>query len=357
MIAANDIIRREVERHGTVSFARFMELALYHPDAGYYEREKSPGKRGDFFTSVSVGNLFGELLAFQFAEWLEAELNNRHSDIRIIEAGAHDGRLARDILTWLKSNRPSIFDGVKYGIVEPSSRRRGWQKEMLAGFEDNILWLDDFKNLNPSGIIFSNELLDAMPVRRFGWDAKQGRWLEWGVACGGDRYVWEKISSFDCPPTIRNLPVSLLEVLPDNYTIEISTAADDWWRSAAAILEHGRLLTLDYGLTTEELFSPMRTGGTLRAYFQHRINDDVLANAGEQDITAHVNFSSIRKIGEESGFITEFFNSQTRFLTEILAKAAKGNSFVWDSGRTRQFQTLTHPEHLGRAFRVLVQSK
>ena len=146
--------------------------------------------------------------------------------------------------------------------------------------------------------------------------------------------------------------------MPDGYTIETSPAAENWWREAAGILQRGKLLTIDYGLTADEMFSPARTNGTLRAYFRHHVSDDVLANVGEQDLTAHVNFSAIQKVGEEAGLKTEIFSTQTKFLTQILEKTLRDKTFgEWNSARTRQFQTLTHPEHLGRAFRVLVQSR
>jgi SAM-dependent MidA family methyltransferase len=120
-------------------------------------------------------------------------------------------------------------------------------------------------------------------------------------------------------------------------------------------LKHGKLLAIDYGFTADEMFSPARTNGTLRAYFRHHVSDDILANAGEQDLTAHVKFSAIQTVGEEAGLKTEIFSTQTKFLTQILKKTLKEKSFEWNASRTRQFQTLTHPEHLGRAFRVLVQ--
>jgi SAM-dependent MidA family methyltransferase len=159
-----------------------------------------------------------------------------------------------------------------------------------------------------------------------------------------------------------------LEVLPDNYTIETSPAAENWWRETAGVLARGKLLAIDYGFTADEMFSPARTGGTLRAYFQHHVTDDLLANPGDQDLTAHVNFSAIRKAGEDAGLTTEFLGSQAKFLTRILEKAAKDETFGelvaskrgedgWSAKQTRQFQTLTHPEHLGRAFNVLVQSR
>jgi SAM-dependent MidA family methyltransferase len=356
-----EIIRREIGKNGALPFMRFMELALYCPEFGYYEQQKdSISQRGDFITSVSTGELFGQLLAFQFAEWLE-EFKIQNSEFKIVEAGAHDGKLAADILSWLQLHRPKLFSEIEYGLIEPSPRRQEWQKKTLKQFAPRVRWFADFDDLKlktkkskPAGIIFSNELLDAMPVRRFGWDAKNKKWFEWGVAFEGGKFAWTKI--FNLPFAIRD--PQLESVLPDNYTIETSPAAENWWRAAANILARGKLLTIDYGLTADEFFSPARTNGTLRAYFRHHTAADILANAGEQDLTAHVNFSAIQKVGEEAGLKTENFCTQPQFLTQILAKTQKDKNFgEWNASRTRQFQTLTHPEHLGRAFRVLIQSR
>ena len=379
MIASTvlDIIRHEIQKSGVLPFARFMELALYCPYCGYYETKVDIGRRGDFYTIVSAGELFGQLLAFRFSGWLE-EMRSAESGVRIVEAGAHNGQLAKDILAWLQLKRPKLFEQITYSIIEPSARRQERQRETLKRFA-NVLWFANFQSMASStlhsalrtphlnGVIFSNELLDAFPVHRFDWDAKEKKWFEWGVAVDGDKIVWTKIQNphsalrtqqLELPSSILHLPPSLLAVLPDGYTIETSPAAEDWWRNAAGILERGWLMTLDYGLTADELFSPARPRGTLRAYFRHRISDDVLANPGEQDITAHVNFSAIQNAGEDCGLKTEYFGSQAKFLTEILAAADKTKSLGdWGAKQTRQFQTLTHPEHLGRAFRVLVQSR
>ncbi|HEX3889497.1 MAG TPA: SAM-dependent methyltransferase [Verrucomicrobiae bacterium] len=352
------IIRREIAERGALTFERFMEFALYAPGCGYYETEKdNVGRRGDFYTSVSVGNLFGELLAFQFAEWLETEIKSRKPEVKIIEAGAHDGKLAKDILGWLQSHRTDLFSQIEYFIIEPSARRQEWQRETLKEFALRVHWLSRFNNpaiQRFNGIIFSNELLDAFPVRRLGWDAKNKKWFEWGVAVENGKFVWAKIQN----PESRIQNPELEAILPDNYTVEISPAAENWWREAASVLENGKLLAIDYGLTDDELFSPARTRGTLRAYSRHHLTDDILANAGGQDLTAHVNFSAIQKAGEKTGLKTEVFSTQTKFLAKILEKTLKDKSFgEWTPARTRQFQTLTHPEHLGRAFRVLVQSR
>jgi SAM-dependent MidA family methyltransferase len=358
-------IREEIFKNGEISFARFMELALYCPETGYYEAKKDiVGRHGDFITSVSTGSLFGELLAFQFADWLKelpvvGETSASHGPLMIIEAGAHDGRLAKDILSWLQTNRRTVFDQIEYFIVEPSQARRRWQEETLASFSAKIRWaahLSEFENRQPvSGIMFSNELLDAFPVHRYGWDGAKREWFEWGVALDGEAFNWKKIQ----PPTPNFqscCPPELEKVLPDNYTIEISPAAEKWWREAAGIFKQGKLLAIDYGFTTEEMFSPSRTRGTLRAYHQHRVTDDLLSNPGDQDLTAHVNFTAIKEAGESAGLQTELFCTQPQFLTRILQKAVSEKSFTQlDAKRVRQFQTLTHPEHLGRAFRVLVQ--
>jgi SAM-dependent MidA family methyltransferase len=365
------LIRREIVTGGVLPFARFMELALYCPDYGFYEVKKdNPGRRGDFYTSVSVGELFGQLLAFQFSKWLETETDGPKSRAGIVEAGAHDGKLAGDILAWLQIRRPKLFEQIEYCIVEPSARRQEWQREKLKTFAPRVRWFADLhaaplQHLN--GIIFSNELLDAMPVRRFGWDAGKRKWFEWGVTLDGEKFVWAKVRKseggsqkveINLPSALCHLPSGLLAVLPDGYTVEISPAAENWWRDAANILERGRLMTIDYGLGADELFSPDRLHGTLRAYFRHHVVDDILANVGEQDITAHVNFPAIRIVGETAGLRTGDFSTQAQFLTGILGKAVEDKSFGnWSASRTRQFQTLTHPEHLGRAFRVLVQSR
>jgi len=363
MKAVSDIIRAELENGGAVPFARFMELALYAPGVGYYETKRNPGRGGDFYTSVSTGELFGQLLAFQFAEWLE-QSPVAGNPLAIIEGGAHDGALAKDILTWIRAHRPKLFERLQYVILDPSPQRQSWQKKTLAKFRDKSLWICGFSELKNwqlavsnrqrlRGIIFSNELLDAFPVHRLGWDAKGKKWFEWGVAWDGEKFVWARMECGRQPAVGREL----LEVLPDGYAIEISPAAETWWRAAANTLGDGKLLTIDYGLTEDERFLPHRREGTLRAYFRHHPAGDLLANVGEQDLTAHVNFSAIQSAGEACGLATESFSTQSQFLTRILEKAAGDPSFGDWAARARQFQTLTHPEHLGRAFRVLVQTR
>lgn len=361
MSILTEIIKAETAATGVIPFARFMELALYCPDYGFYERENDTvGRHGDFYTSVSVGPLFGQLLAFQFAEWL-AKMDGQK--LQIVEAGAHDGKLAVDILLWLKLHRADLFKRVEYVIAEPSARRRGWQQKRLIEFGARVQWVETDLTQNGSsfrGVIFANELLDAMPVRRMGWDAKRGEWFEWGVVWEGSRFGWVRITASLLGDQLLSFPEELLAVLPDGFTTEISPAAEQWWAAAAQALGQGWLLTLDYGLLTEDdFFSPQRSNGTLRAYRQHKICDDLLADPGKQDLTAHVNFSRIQSTGERGGLRTETLKSQSEFLIGIAKRfwAEVEQQDGWTAQQSRELQTLMHPEHLGRAFRVLVQKR
>jgi SAM-dependent MidA family methyltransferase len=197
-----------------------------------------------------------------------------------------------------------------------------------------------------------------MPVHRLGWDARGKKWFEWGVRWEGQDFGWTRM---ELRPELapKNLPPELLEVLPDEFTTEICLAAKNWWQPAARTLKNGKLLTFDYGLSAEQFFTPERKDGTLRAYHQHRQNNELLARPGEQDLTAQVNFSEICAAAEAEGLKTETWTSQGRFLTALVQRliAEKRTSEEWITTRARQFQTLTHPQHLGRSFQILVQGR
>ena len=345
-----------------------MELALFCPVYGFYEKEEDTiGAAGHFYTSVSTGKLFGEILGYRFADWL-SELScvqSQNSKVQIVEAGAHRGELARDLLLWSQRYWAELFERLHYWIVEPSEKRRAWQKQTLQGVSNKVFWAESFQELRQKcgavrGVIFSNELLDAMPVHRIGWDAGKGAWFEWGVAFEGGQFIWKRLPKIECEiEPLLKLPAGLLSVLPDGFTFEMSPAAELWWREAAQSLAEGKLMTIDYGLSEEELLMPERRNGTLRGYYRHKATTNVLAEPGEQDLTAHVNFSRIQSIGEAAGLKTELFVSQAQFLTSIAAQIwEKPSTFgEWNAEYSRQFQTLTHPEHLGRSFRVLVQRR
>ena len=329
-----------------------MELALYCPNLGYYERPESRiGKAGDYYTSMSVGPLFGELLAFQFADWVEAI----PGPMQLVEAGAHDGRLASDILSWLKANRPALWPRLEYWIVEPSPNRQKWQQQTLNEFAAKVRWFAEFPDA-VTGVIFCNELLDALPFQRFGWDAKMQSWFEWRI---DENFTWVGRGAPAEPPSGFEIPPELLAVLPDGFTLEVSSVAAEWWQTAAKSLQRGKLLAIDYFLTVDELLRPERVHGTARAYHAHHASKDLLANPGEQDITAHVNVSQLQRTGEAEGLTTEPLLTQAAFLTAGFQKfwGARPPRAHRSGSDLSQFQTLAHPEHLGERFKVLIQSR
>jgi SAM-dependent MidA family methyltransferase len=357
------ILRQQMEREGPISFAQFMETALYCPGIGYYERADTwIGRRGDFYTSVCVGPLFGQLLAAQFIQWLECE---PVGVVQLVEAGAHDGQLAFDILAWLRVEQPGLYERLDYCLLEPSDRRRQWQEQKLDSFAGHVRWASSWKDLpqgSVNGVMFCNELLDAFAVQHLAWDAGSRRWIERGVGIEGDNFVWQRLEVPVCGDLVSALhdagfdfSPDLLAVLPDGFVIDLSFTAADWWRRAALALNRGRLVTIDYGYTAEEFLRPDRREGTLRAYSRHHVSSDVFTNPGERDITAHVNFSQLRMVGERAGLSSEEVLSQAQFLTRIAE--CEWQRQPPSPAEIRQFQSLTHPEHLGRAFRVLVQSR
>lgn len=374
-------IQQEADRRGFISFARFMELALYAPGLGFYEhRGKAIGRTGDFFTSVSVGPLFGELLACQFARWMGKLAIPKPV---IVEAGAHDGRLALDILATLRTLAPPLMKHLEYWVIEPSPERQGWQRETLRDHLQQMRWFQSWTELSSfcdraghglTGVILTNELLDALPVHRLRWNRPEQAWKELCVRPMGNQLTWierepgaevtayaELVRGLDFVPDEIPLwpclPAPLSSALPDGFTIEICPAALQWWREAAAVLTQGWLLTFDYGLLAGEVFAPHRCAGTIRSYQQHRCIDDVLLTPGQQDITAHANFSAVQLVGEAAGLATENLCGQGEFLTHVLQKCWPITTRPFTHDQARQFQTLTHPQHLGRSFRALVQSR
>jgi len=357
MSQLDEIIRREIASSGAIPFSRFMELALYCPDYGYYARESDTvGRQGDFYTSVSCGPLFGQLLAFHFDQLVQ-HLPSR--PLQFVEAGAHNGDLAFDLLSWLRAFRSDTFEQIRYLIVEPLANLRARQQKRLQEFGAKVEWLVELPQpAAVQGVIFSNELLDAMPVSTFGWDKQRGSWFEWGVYLHNDRFEW---CHLPVAAGVRLLewPAELLEVLPDHFTVDFSPNAEKWWRHAAMALQHGWLLTFDYGMEQTELFAPHRIGGTLRAYQSHRHDSDLLARPGTKDLTAHVNFTRIRQVGEECGLLTKRLCSQAAFLGGIAPEFIRESQVAerMSVGLAANLKTLLHPEHLGREFRFLAQSR
>ena len=335
-------IHAEIAEKGGIPFSRFMERALYEPGLGYYETQREVGRSGDFYTSVSVGSLYGELLAFQFADWL-AEIDG---PVQLVEAGAHDGRLAKDVLTYLRDWRPELFKRCELILWEPSKIHRQWQGSVLAEFVDKVKWVAELESFN--GVFYCNELLDACPVERLIW--KDDAWWLSLVESDGQSFGWGM------------RPGGKAE-LGDQLTPEegaIFTVGDyGVWQAVCNSLKRGQALVVDYGMTEREFLDPPRENGTLRGYHRHRMVEDVLTNPGEVDITASVNFTRVERIAEAIGLGMVPLTRQSQYLVSLFEQTLQWPELFpeWTPDRTRQFQTLVHPEHLGHSFKVLECSR
>jgi SAM-dependent MidA family methyltransferase len=361
MPTLDEIIRAEIRATGPMRFDRFMEMALYYPGSGYYAKIGGPspiGRSGDFFTSVSVGPLFGNLLARQFLQMWQALSNP--NPFWIIEQGAHDGQLACDILEWCHAETPEFFDAIRYGIVQASGAASIHQKcAPEPGLISRMTWFENLVELaeeKPVGVFFSNELPDAFPVRSITYHSCQ--WHEQHVAIKADdtlRWTDRPIEDAELMAAIDALSLPTIE----DYTTEINLRARHWIREVGQAMSRGYVLTIDYGYPGSLYYAPFRTGGTLTAFVRHHSIDDVLAEPGMRDITAHIDFTALARAGEQAGLTTLGFLDQQRFLMGIAHEELSGAAGprVKIQENLRAWNTLTHPDHLGADFFALLQAK
>lgn len=333
-----------------------MELALYHPEAGYYTCDPASGKaagfrtvgrEGDFYTSVSVGETFGFLLAEAILREWRLRFGEPESFV-IVEQGAHDGRLARDILTAL-----ARFPGVawEYRIIEPREILRPILAETLEGLPVRIV-ASAAEARARKGVFLCNELLDALPVDCLIFS--DGRWQE------------EWIGSVDTGLNRVNRPIrpsyavfaeSFGKEYPEGYRTEICPGLGAWMGDVADLFESGLWWIIDYGHEAADLRDPARNEGSLRAFRGQQRVEDVLANPGGQDLTADVDFSRLGELARAEGLEVLRFTDQHHFLVEAAGpwlKAIDGTPpDAATRKRLRQFQTLTHPAMMGRQFKVM----
>jgi len=310
-----------------------MEQVLYHPEHGHYSSGGCViGRKGDYFTNVSVGPLFGQLLVAQFAEiWEEL---GKINDFVIVEQGAHDGQFASDVLQSSQERTPEFFEASRYRIIEPFPILRELQSQTLEPFRDKVAWRSSFEPF--VGVHFSNELLDALPVRLISGG------VEKLVDLQGDKFLFIE------------RPLS---------STAFNQAALDWVDSLAANLQRGYVITIDYGHSGNEF------QGNVQVRARHQHLDSPFEQIGHADITMQVDWTSIARRAEANGLRVAGFTDQHHFLTGIVSELGRGGSpepLAGDRGQSplsdspktkRALQTLLHPEMLGRAFQVLALAK
>lgn len=344
-----ELIAREIHASGPIPFRRFMELALYHPELGYYSSGRARiGRKGDFYTNVSVGPLFSELIGLQLYE-MWGRLGHP-SLFTVVEQGAHSGDFAQDFLAWVDRAHPAFRESLRYAIVEPFPVLRERQREKLKG-KSGVSWFADLKELPRfTGVHFSNELLDAFPVHRLRSDGV--RWVECYVASGNDGFRFA-----EGPPATGEY--GLPDVAPAGYETEVCPAVLEWLDALQGRIERGYVLAIDYGFSRVEYRAPEHCCGTLSAYRNHRRTDDPLARPGETDLTAHVEFSTLVEHALANEFELCGFTDQHHFMV-ALGRAAFPDRDAAPTPEERKarraFATLMHPGLMGRGFKVLALS-
>lgn len=355
-----ELLQAEIEAAGGISFAEFMEQCLYHPDYGYYTSSRTRiGKDGDFFTSSSVHSLFGRLISRQLQQmWQLVD----QGEFIIAEQGAGEGHLCLDILDAIAEEAPDFYQQLSYKIIEISPDHQhgqfsNLQKHIAAG---KVSWCCLAELQGMQGCFLSNELVDAFPVHLV--DKEAGELKEIFVVNSEQGFV-EEVRFLENEAINDYFDLIGCGLLEGNRG-EVNLQALDWMRGVADVLGRGFVLTIDYGYPAEELFAPFRRNGTLLCYHKHQSNENPYQRLGCQDITAHIDFTALQKVGELRGLSTLYFDQQYRFLLGLgFLEALVGLQMRETDPQQAQairmtLKNLVMPEGgMGESFKVLIQGK
>ncbi len=351
-------LAQRIRERGAITFAEYMRECLYHPEHGYYSRAEAR-RFADFYTSADVHPIFGRLIARQLAEMWEQL--GRPELFFVVEAGASAGRLARQILDFAARELRDFYSALRYVAVEQSAARRTAHASALAEhvgtgrFVSAAALPEDI----PAGCIFSNELLDALPVHRV--VRERGELREIYVTLNGEEFC-EQAGPLSTPAMEKYFRAQQIE-LAESQQAEAGLAACAWIQDAGRRLRRGFVLTIDYGHEARELYDERHLRGTLLAYRQHRAGESYFAAPGEQDLTAHLNFTALDLWGRRAGLARTGLVSQAQFLLALGRKNELAD--VYDEGQSEVdrirarllLKNLIHPEGMGEAFHVFIQHK
>ena len=355
-----EAIRQRIQEAGRITFHEFMQMALYHPRHGYYASEREPmGRHGDYLTSPQVHPIFGYLVAKQL--WQMWEVMGRPHPFEVVEMGPGTGLLARDILRWAQSREPDFFGTLRYYLVEPNEALAARQRTTLAELSlpaRQASWEEPEAD-SVTGCFLSNELVDSFAVHRLAVEGGELR----------EVYVTWAEGSFreeTGPPSTPALAAYFdrLGLQPgEGCRAEVNLQAVEWMADMGRTLRQGFALTFDYGYPAPELYAPWRRDGTLLCFYRHNPSTDPYARLGRQDITAHVDFTTLMRAGEEHGLEPLGLTTQARFLAALgigagLETVARESPQALEEyyARRRAVSELIDPAGLGR-IRVLIQAR
>ncbi|MFN3921341.1 MAG: class I SAM-dependent methyltransferase [Caldimicrobium sp.] len=337
-----------LQKLSPLPFERYMELALYHEDYGYYARGNIPGKRGDFITAPCVHRVFGATLALQVLEVYE--ILDRPSQFVIVEAGAGAGYLALDILSYLENKGFSF----PYYIIEPFPALRSIQEEMLSSFQGHVKWFEHFGDLPCfEGIFICNELFDALPVHVI--EKRDKELYEIWVIFRENEVIeiFERITE----PEILKRVSPYFNLWEDGYRAEVNLKAEEIYLYLALKMKRGLLLIIDYGYPRQDLYHPQRKAGTLLCYYKHKVVGNPYFKPGHIDITSHVDFTYLKELGERYGFLNLGFTQQAPYLAslgidQVFLEVSEGSFKDKEA-----LKILLLPEGFGQTHWVLAQGR
>ena len=342
-----EIIIDRIKNEGPISFHDYMEMALYYPGLGYYTKDSAQfGKEGDYYTSPVLSSIYGNMLGKQIEEMWQIL---QKKDFTIVEYGAGAGNLCADILNYLQKNE-EFYEKLEYVIIEKGDSLANKQKIVL---KEKVRWVNDISELgNFSGCILSNEVLDNFAVHVV--EMKDQLMEVYVDYENGLKEIFlpakqELVDYFKD----QNIEI------PKGYRTEINMETKAWLQKNAMHLQSGFQITIDYGFRAHEYYKPDRSKGTLACYFQHTVSENFYDHPGQQDITAHVNFSSLAQWGKEFGFKVNGYTNQNYFLRSLgvanyLRELEQGSS---EENKALLFQANKLLFEMGSAFKVLIQQK
>lgn len=357
---------KKIQSEGPITFEAFMDMALYEPSLGYYMRDSAMiGRAGDFYTSPHLHPLFGAMLGRQVEEmW---EWMGRPSVFFVVEMGAGMGYLAKDLLASLTERE--MFPHLEYRIIELNPSIRAHQERLLQDFRYKVKWASKLKEIEPaSGCFLSNELLDAFPVKLVEMDHEL---MEIYVELSSqnllsteDEEAFSENLTFvevkkPCSPEITDYFKGFSLELPKGYRTEVNLRLKEWLLKVNERLAEGFVLTIDYGYTAMDYYREDRNRGTLLCYHRHQISEDPYRNIGQQDMTAHVNFSSLKRWGEEVGLKTVGFSNQGAYLVSLGIGEVMSELYgeCPDLFEVAKIKGLILPQGMGDSHKVMIQHK
>lgn len=360
-------IAAEIARHGGwLSFARYMEMALYEPGLGYYSNPGQVfGAAGDFVTAPELTPLFGATLARQVSPWLKDPALAGSGQV-VLEVGGGSGMLAAQLLNALDNVG---HHEVRYLILELSAERREHQRQTLKslapGLMDRVGWLETFPE-SFAGVVVANELLDAMPVQLFEWQANaEAELQEMGVTWVDGQFAWAPRPAdavlTETVAALRNRLGPEGAQWHSPYRSEICPAQQAWMRTLADCMTAGVVMLLDYGFAAPEYYHPQRNQGTLMCHYRHRSHADPFLWPGLSDITAHVDFTALARAATAEGFSLVGYTSMAAFLLNAglldeLADLPREPESFWFA-QAQAVQQLISEAEMGELFKVIAFEK